>query len=147
MDRRTRAARRQPCLGLSAGCRRDDRAFGRPRERSKRFRIVSFFRPSTGGRRNGGGDPKRDGQAAFARVALSVALQPFVRLFHEMAEMRYLWSEAVSLDGGKLKAFLGCALPATRLDAAVRDSLVGLGCLDNGGEAQRRLPAPSQAAR
>jgi nucleoside-diphosphate-sugar epimerase len=78
---------------------------------------------------------------------LVVALQPFVRLFHEMAEMRYLWSEAVSLDGGKLKAFLGSALPATRLDAAVRDSLVGLGCLNNGGEAQRRLPAPSQAAR
>jgi nucleoside-diphosphate-sugar epimerase len=56
-------------------------------------------------------------------------LQPFVRLFREMAEMRYLWREPISLDGAKLKAFLGDALPATPLDRDVRDSLVGLGCL------------------
>ncbi|WP_158818715.1 NAD-dependent epimerase/dehydratase family protein [Methylocapsa sp. S129] len=60
---------------------------------------------------------------------LVVALQPFVRLFHEMAEMRYLWRETISLDGGKLKAFLGDDLPATPLHAAVRETLVGLGCL------------------
>ncbi len=60
---------------------------------------------------------------------LVVALQPFVRLFREMAEMRYLWAKSIALDGGKLKAFLGSALPATPLDAAVRDTLVGLGCL------------------
>jgi nucleoside-diphosphate-sugar epimerase len=60
---------------------------------------------------------------------LIVALQPFVRIFHEMAEMRYLWRETISLDGGKLKAFLGDDMPATPLDAAVRDTLVGLGCL------------------
>jgi nucleoside-diphosphate-sugar epimerase len=61
---------------------------------------------------------------------LVVALQPFVRLFHEMAEMRYLWSETLSLDGAKLEAFLGDALPATPLDAAVRETLIGLGCLE-----------------
>ncbi|ACK50584.1 NAD-dependent epimerase/dehydratase [Methylocella silvestris BL2] len=60
---------------------------------------------------------------------LVVALQPFVRLFHELAELRYLWSQSISLDGGKLKAFLGADLPATPLDIAVRDTLVGLGCL------------------
>jgi hypothetical protein len=36
-----------------------------------------------------------------------VALQPLVRLFREMAEMRYLWSETISLDGSKLRALLG----------------------------------------
>jgi hypothetical protein len=69
---------------------------------------------------------------------LVVALQPFVRLFREMAEMRYLWTRSISLDGGKLKAFLGAELPATPLDAAVRDTLVGLGCLQ---------PAPADAVR
>lgn len=58
-----------------------------------------------------------------------VALQPFVRLFREMAEMRYLWSESISLNGGKLAAFLGDRQPRTPLDIAVRDTLVGLCCL------------------
>jgi nucleoside-diphosphate-sugar epimerase len=58
-----------------------------------------------------------------------VALQPVVRLFREMAEMRYLWSASISLDGSKLKAFLGDAVPSTPLDVAIRDTLVGLGCL------------------
>jgi nucleoside-diphosphate-sugar epimerase len=59
-----------------------------------------------------------------------VALQPVVPLFREMAEMRYLWSETISLDANKLKAFLGPALPRTPLDVAVRDTLIGLGCLN-----------------
>jgi nucleoside-diphosphate-sugar epimerase len=58
-----------------------------------------------------------------------VGLQPFVRLFWEMAEMRHLWSRSISLDGGKLRAFLGDDQPATPLDVAVRDTLAGLGCL------------------
>ncbi len=61
--------------------------------------------------------------------ALVLALQPFVPLFREMAEMRYLWQRSISLDGSKLAAFLGDALPATPLDVAVRDTLRGLGCL------------------
>lgn len=64
--------------------------------------------------------------------SLIVVLQPLVRLFHEMAEMRYLWSEPISLDGRKLKALLGEALPATPLATAVRDTLIGLGCLKAG---------------
>ncbi len=58
-----------------------------------------------------------------------VALQPLIRLFREMAEMRYLWSKSISLDGSKLRAFLGDELPNTSLDTAVRDTLAGLGCL------------------
>jgi nucleoside-diphosphate-sugar epimerase len=59
-----------------------------------------------------------------------IALQPFVRLFREMAEMRYLWSTSISLDGNRLEAFLGADLPRTSLDTAVRDTLSGLGCLE-----------------
>jgi nucleoside-diphosphate-sugar epimerase len=58
-----------------------------------------------------------------------VAFLPFVRLFREMAEMRYLWSESISLDGNKLGAFLGDDPPSTPLDTAVRDTLAGLGCI------------------
>ena len=60
---------------------------------------------------------------------LVVALQPFVRLFREMAEMRHLWRQPIALDGGKLRAFLGTAMPATPIDAAVRETLVGMGSL------------------
>jgi nucleoside-diphosphate-sugar epimerase len=63
---------------------------------------------------------------------LVVGLQPFVRLFREMAEMRYLWQESISIDDAKLRAFLGDALPATPLDNAVRETLIGLGCLQPG---------------
>ena len=60
---------------------------------------------------------------------LVVVLQPFVRLFREMAEMRHLWRAPIALDGGKLRAFLGAAMPATSIDSAVREALIGLGCL------------------
>jgi nucleoside-diphosphate-sugar epimerase len=60
---------------------------------------------------------------------LIVALQPFVPLFREMSEMRYLWEESISLDQTKLAAFLGDALPHTSLEIAVRDTLIGLGCM------------------
>jgi nucleoside-diphosphate-sugar epimerase len=63
-----------------------------------------------------------------------VALQPLVRLFREMAEMRYLWSETISLDGSKLRALLGDELPNTPLDTAVRDTLAGLGCLQGSSQ-------------
>jgi nucleoside-diphosphate-sugar epimerase len=65
---------------------------------------------------------------------LVAALRPVVPLFREMAEMRYLWRESISLDGGKLQSFLGDALPATPLDEAVRATLLGLGCLKNSAD-------------
>ena len=52
-------------------------------------------------------------------------LAPFVPLFREMAEMRYLWREPLRLDNTRLVNFLGSE-PHTPLETAVRDTLVGL---------------------
>jgi nucleoside-diphosphate-sugar epimerase len=53
---------------------------------------------------------------------------PFVTLFREIVEMRYLWQEAVALDNSRLVSVLGSE-PHTPLDEAVRATLTGLGCL------------------
>jgi nucleoside-diphosphate-sugar epimerase len=59
-----------------------------------------------------------------------VSASPFVALFREMLEMRYLWREPLRMDNRRLVAFLG-EEPHTPLDAAVRATLEGLGCLPN----------------
>ena len=59
---------------------------------------------------------------------LAVLLAPFVEMFRETLEMRYLWRTPLRLDNAKLVAVLG-AEPHTPLDLAVRESLEGLGCL------------------
>ena len=56
-------------------------------------------------------------------------LTPFVTVFREMQEMRYLWQQRVQLDNRRLVAFLG-AEPHTPLDEAVRTTLQALGCLE-----------------
>jgi nucleoside-diphosphate-sugar epimerase len=56
------------------------------------------------------------------------AASPFVAMFREMIEMRYLWREPVRLDNAKLKAFLGSE-PHTPIDQAIATTLRGLGCL------------------
>jgi nucleoside-diphosphate-sugar epimerase len=56
------------------------------------------------------------------------ALSPFVEMFREMLEMRYLWQKPIGLDDTKLRAFLG-EVPSTTLDAAVRETLADLDCL------------------
>ena len=53
---------------------------------------------------------------------------PVVPLFREMAEMRYLWRTPIRLDGALLAETLGSE-PRTPLDAAVRSTLVSLGCI------------------
>jgi len=53
---------------------------------------------------------------------------PFVTLFKEMLEMRYLWREPLRLDNARLVAALG-AEPHTPLVTAVRETLAGLGCI------------------
>jgi len=53
---------------------------------------------------------------------------PFVPLFRELLEMRYLWQVPVQLDNRKLVALLGHE-PHTPLDTAVRRTLDDLGCL------------------
>ncbi|HLW92505.1 MAG TPA: NAD-dependent epimerase/dehydratase family protein [Roseiarcus sp.] len=59
---------------------------------------------------------------------LIIVASPFVTLFREMREMRYLWREPLRMDNSRLKAALGVE-PHTPLDVAVRDTLAGLGCL------------------
>lgn len=63
------------------------------------------------------------------------AASPVVTVFREMLEMRYLWQQPVRLDNAKLVAFLG-AEPHTPIDAALRTTLVGLGCLSEPAGAQ-----------
>jgi nucleoside-diphosphate-sugar epimerase len=71
-------------------------------------------------------------------------LSPFVPLFREVLEMKYLWNTSLQLDNAKLVALLGRE-PHTPLDDAIGESLRGLGCLPQAtGEAQptpRGLPA------
>lgn len=65
-------------------------------------------------------------------------LSPFVPLFREMIEMRYLWREPLRLDNAKLVAFLGDE-PHTPIDQAVRDTLTELGCSGTGNS--RNFPS------
>ncbi|HEY9100646.1 SDR family oxidoreductase [Chitinimonas sp.] len=53
---------------------------------------------------------------------------PFVTVFRELREMRYLWQQPVRMRNDKLVALLGSE-PHTPLDEAVRTTLQGLGCL------------------
>ena len=53
---------------------------------------------------------------------------PFVTMFREVREMRYLWRQPLQLDNRKLVGLLG-AEPHIDLDVAVRDTLQGMGCL------------------
>ena len=76
---------------------------------------------------------------------LVVALSPVVRVFGEMAEMRYLWREPLALDDRKLRAFLG-NVPHTPLDRAVENSLRALGCLEVSHDLNP-LPAGEGGAR
>jgi nucleoside-diphosphate-sugar epimerase len=64
---------------------------------------------------------------AFPWWALTLA-SPFVTLFREMREMRYLWREPLRMDNSRLVAFLG-EEPHTPLNEAVKTTLIGLGCL------------------
>ncbi|MCA1968058.1 MAG: NAD(P)H-binding protein [Rhizobium sp.] len=54
---------------------------------------------------------------------------PFVPLFRELLEMRYLWREPLRMSNARLVSFLG-AEPHTPIDEAVRLTLDGLGCLE-----------------
>ncbi|MDR3512682.1 MAG: NAD(P)H-binding protein [Caulobacteraceae bacterium] len=61
--------------------------------------------------------------------AMVWALAPFVELFRELYEMRYLWRVPIGLSNRKLTAFLG-AEPHTPLDQALAASLADMGLLD-----------------
>lgn len=77
---------------------------------------------------------------AFPWWMLGLA-SPFVPLFRELREMRYLWEVPIHMNNARLLAVLGTE-PHTPLDEAVRTSLDGLGCLSEG---LRTATAASQA--
>ncbi|MBU2487432.1 MAG: NAD(P)H-binding protein [Alphaproteobacteria bacterium] len=64
----------------------------------------------------------------FPWWALRLA-RPFVPVFREILEMRYLWQRELHMRNDRLVAFLG-AEPRTPIDQAVRETLISLGCLD-----------------
>jgi nucleoside-diphosphate-sugar epimerase len=53
---------------------------------------------------------------------------PFVTVFRELREMRYLWRQPVRMSNARLRKALGTE-PHTPLDVAVRRTLQGQGCL------------------
>ena len=59
---------------------------------------------------------------------LMALASPFVPLFRELREMKYLWEQPVRMSNARLRAALG-AEPHTPLDEAVRATLLDLGCL------------------
>ncbi|PWV97646.1 nucleoside-diphosphate-sugar epimerase [Hoeflea marina] len=66
---------------------------------------------------------------------------PFVPVFRELLEMRYLWKTPLRMDNARLVEFLG-EEPATPIDEAVRVTLASLGCLGPAtGGATTRAPA------
>jgi nucleoside-diphosphate-sugar epimerase len=60
--------------------------------------------------------------------AVVIAASPFVEMFRELLEMRYLWKRPIGLDNAKLVAFLG-EEPHTSLETALRATLADMGCL------------------
>jgi nucleoside-diphosphate-sugar epimerase len=64
---------------------------------------------------------------AFPWWMLALAF-PFVPLFRELREMRYLWRTPVRMSNTRLVRVLGSE-PHTPLDDAIRATLRGLGCL------------------
>jgi nucleoside-diphosphate-sugar epimerase len=56
---------------------------------------------------------------------LIYAASPFVTMFRELGEMRYLWTRPIGLDDAKLRAFID--VPETPIDCVLRASLADLG--------------------
>jgi nucleoside-diphosphate-sugar epimerase len=73
------------------------------------------------------------------------AAAPFVEMFRELLEMRYLWNKPIGLSNAKLVAFLG-EEPHTPLDAALRATLADMGCLEEGSDQTLRTAPGRQAA-
>ncbi|MGX5665037.1 NAD-dependent epimerase/dehydratase family protein [Rhizobium daejeonense] len=68
---------------------------------------------------------------------LVMLASPFVPLFRELLEMRYLWTREVMMDDRNLVEFLG-EEPRTPIDEAVATTLASLGCQpERAGEASR----------
>jgi len=82
---------------------------------------------------------------AFPWWLVTVAA-PFVTVFRELREMRYLWRYPVRMSNARLLSMLGSE-PHTPLDVAVRRTLEGQGCLPAQVSANPAMPAsPSTPA-
>jgi hypothetical protein len=68
----------------------------------------------------------RQDQAAL--IERAAALAPFVPVFRELLEMRYLWSVPVRMSNRRLIGIMG-EEPRTPVALAGRETLAGLGCL------------------
>jgi hypothetical protein len=68
------------------------------------------------------------GRQTVEHGAAARLLSPFVPLFRELAEMRYLWTTPTHMGNDRLIKILG-AEPRTPLSIAVRETLAGMGCL------------------
>ncbi|GEO83894.1 membrane protein [Ciceribacter naphthalenivorans] len=60
---------------------------------------------------------------------LASLASPFVPIFRELLEMRYLWNLPLRMTNRRLVSFLG-AEPHTPIDEAMRATLASLGCLE-----------------
>lgn len=69
---------------------------------------------------------------------------PFNETLREMMEMRYLWQRPLRLTNTKLVNLLGRE-PHTPLDAALRDTLISLGCLEPSASPAAALVARAEA--
>jgi nucleoside-diphosphate-sugar epimerase len=70
-----------------------------------------------------GGKPPKVGAFPWWAVVLG---SPFVPLFRELGEMRYLWRQPIRMDNSRLLAVLGHE-PHTPLDVAIKATLEGIG--------------------
>lgn len=70
---------------------------------------------------------------------------PLLPMFREIAELRRLWQEPVRLDNRRLLDFLG-EESRTDLDTAVRETLIGMGCLQPVVLARAAAAAPIAAS-
>ncbi|WP_207796548.1 NAD(P)H-binding protein [Sphingomonas oleivorans] len=67
---------------------------------------------------------------------------PFSETMREMREIRRFWRSPMRLDNSRMVALLG-AEPHTPLDIAIRDTLAGMGCLDEIVAPGRAYPSTS----
>lgn len=70
---------------------------------------------------------------------------PFVTLFREIREMRYLWRTPVHMPNAKLTKFLGNE-PHTDWDAAVRATLQAMGCVARPPALPQNSPSATAAS-
>ena len=70
---------------------------------------------------------------------------PFNETLRELLEMRYLWDAPIGLDNAKLVRFLG-EEPHTPLDAALRATVIDMGCLAEDADVAARQPSRANSS-